>query len=413
MKKRYRYLTDKEALSLDFKLNKKQGNRNKARYKITDDTYNSILNNRENPKTDNKTTKKENRPFVLSAWSKKGYMMDINEYCEHYKLPKKDIKSYKLVSHTGTPFYNILFKEHIDIENPIDYSFISEIVKKHINPIEKKVINFRNKETFDRLIYTDVHIGMTPNKNGYALYDLEWNENTIIDSVKEMALKVIDSKKSSVLYIDELGDFLDGWDGETTRKGHKLPQNMDNQKAFDVAVNFKVLLVDELINYYDKIVCNNICEDNHAGAFGYVVNSAVKNILELKYKNVEVNNMRKFINHYFVGSHCFIISHGKDSKNLKFGFKPQLDANQSEKIDQYCKENGIYKQSEFIEFSKGDSHQSMQDYSTSNDFDYCNYPAFSPASEWVQTNFKKSRRGFVFQSVDYTENKKDVVNYWF
>ena len=224
---------------------------------------------------------------------------------------------------------------------------------------------------------------MTPNKDGFALYDLKWDEQEILQACKEMALTVVNNKKSSSLYIDELGDFLDGWDAQTTRKGHALPQNMDNQKAFDVAVKFKVSLVDELIHYYNEITLNNICEDNHAGSFGYVVNSAVKQILEQKYKNVSVNNMRKFINHYFVGKHCFILTHGKDSKNLKFGFKPQLDPKQSEKIDQYCKENGIYKKAEFIEFCKGDSHQAMYDYSTSNDFKYNNYPAFSPASEWA------------------------------
>lgn len=414
MKKKHRYLTDNEALSLDLKLNKKQGNRNKARYYIDNETYFLIKDNRSiSKKAIKKETTKESKPFVLSAWNKKGYMMDIVEYCQHYNLPHKDIKSYKLVSHTGTPFFNILFKENVSIENEIDYTFISEVVKKHIKPIEKKVIHFRNKDTFDRLIYSDVHIGMTPNKDGYALYDLKWDETEILNAVDLMVLKVIEAKKSSILYIDELGDFLDGWDAQTTRKGHALPQNMDNQKAFDVAVNFKVKLIDALINYYDKIVCNNICEDNHAGSFGYVVNSAVKQILEQKYKNVEVNNMRKFINHYFIGYHCFILTHGKDSKNLKFGFKPQLDSKQSEKIDQYCKENGIYKQADFIEFSKGDSHQSIQDYSTSNDFDYCNYPAFSPASEWVQTNFKKSRQGFVFQTIDLKENKKELINFWF
>ena len=55
-----------------------------------------------------KTTEK---PFVLSAWNDGGYMMCINEYCTHYKLPRNDIYSYKLVSHTVTPFYNIQFKQ--------------------------------------------------------------------------------------------------------------------------------------------------------------------------------------------------------------------------------------------------------------------------------------------------------------
>ena len=53
------------------------------------------------------------------------------------------------------------------------------------------------------------------------------------------------------------------------------------------------------------------------------------------------------------------------------------------------------------------------DYATSDDFDYCNYPAFSPSSDWVQTNFKKGRSGFVFYNIDYNENLKNSLVYWF
>ena len=34
----------------------------------------------------------------------------------------------------------------------------------------------------------------------------------------------------------------------------------------------------------------------------------------------------------------------------------------------------------------------------SDDFDYFNYPASSPSSQWVQNNFKKGRRGFFIDS---------------
>ena len=60
-------------------------------------------------------------------------MMDIDQYCEHYMLPRKDIKKYKLVSHTGTPFYNIEFKdneivEHVDVLKSIE-SLIDSVPK--------------------------------------------------------------------------------------------------------------------------------------------------------------------------------------------------------------------------------------------------------------------------------------------
>jgi len=404
-------LNEQQAEQLNLEIKPKTDRRN-PRYTITQEQYNELLENKVESETTSNTYEK---PFVLSAWNDKGYMMDIDEYCNHYKLPRKDVKSYKLVSHTGTPFYNIVFKENTEITNTIDYSFIEGIVKKHIKPIKRKVkSNIPSKtNTFDRLIYADTHIGMTPNENGFALYGGKWDEEVLNKRLDELCLFVENKQESDRLVIDDLGDFLDGWDGETTRRGHKLPQNMDNETAFDVGLSFKIKMVDILINFYDKIIINNICEDNHSGSFGYILNSAFKRFIEQKYSNVSVINHRKFINHYFMGKHCFVISHGKDSKSLKFGFKPVLDSKQIEKIDQYIKQNEIYKQCDFIEFSKGDSHQLILDYATSDDFDYCNYLAFSPSSEWVQTNFKKGRSGFVFSNVDYNDNLKDIKTYYF
>lgn len=158
--------------------------------------------------------------------------------------------------------------------------------------------------------------------------------------------------------------------------------------------------MDALVENYDRVVFNNICNDNHSGSFAYVVNSSFKTIAEIRYKNLEVNNIRDFINHYTVGNRCFILSHGKDGKNLKFGFKPMLDNKQSEKIDNYIKEHKLHNYE--IQFSKGDSHQKIFDESSSDSFDYFNFPAFSPSSEWVQTNFKKGMSGFEF--FNYSDN---------
>ena len=251
---------------------------------------------------------------------------------------------------------------------------------------------------FDTLTYTDVHIAMETNADNNSMYSDAWNEQELFNSLDEIIVKTIHNKSSSVLVIDELGDFLDGLNGYTTRGGHKLPQNMTDEESFDFALKFKVDLIDSLHNQYSKIIVNNICNDNHAGSFGYFVNSASKRIIENLYDNVTVNNHRQFINHYFVGDICFLITHGKDDKTLKFGFKPQLDSKGLEKIDQYCKQNDIYKKAKKIVFKKGDSHQALFDMCTSDDFYYFNYPALSPSSQWVQNNFKKGRRGFVLES---------------
>ena len=397
-----------EHLKLEIRPNNKHGN---AKYRLTPKQHKEIKQYRlTNHVSSNTKSNNYDTPFVLSAWNSKGYMMCIDEYCKHYKLPRKDVQSYKLVSHTGTPFYNIVFKENI-LESEIDYTFIESLVKKYVKPIQSKPYTLRETDYFNRVILTDVHIGMTPNKSGFALYGGKWDRDELLKRAETLCNEIKPS--GDLLIIDDLGDLVDGWNAETVRKGHKLPQNMDNQQMFDVALEFKLFIIDNLAQDYGQIIINNICEDNHAGAFGYVVNSAFKQIVEQRYENVKVTNHRKFINHYIIGKHAFIISHGKDSHALKFGFKPQLDTKQSEKIDQYIKQNGIYKKADYIEFSKGDSHQMLFDYTTSDDFDYFNYPAFSPSSEWIQTNFKKGKSGFVLQSISYNDNKKEIIPYFF
>ena len=323
-----------------------------------------------------------------------------NVSVSHENVPHLWLKTKDASLFVKNPWYN---KQDIDFSKIISES-MSEFT-------QVKKIDIPKSETFDRLVWTDVHIGMDSNNNGMALYPVDWGVDMLMYRVNEMIAFVLNNKTSDILIIDELGDFMDGWNGETTRGGHKLPQNMTNEESFDAGIKSKVYLVEALSKHYKHITCNNICNDNHAGSFGYVVNSAFKQIIDCKLDNVIVNNHLKFITHYEVGSHCFIITHGKDSKNLKFGFKPMLDARTSEKISQYIRYNSI--NSKYIEFSKGDSHQCLFDMCTSDDFDYFNFPAFSPSSQWVQTNFKRGRSGFVMQNVDMYSDRKNIKPYFF
>lgn len=294
----------------------------------------------------------------------------------------------------------------IDVEKEIDFL---NIFKNKIEPI---VINNKSKNIakFDRAVFTDTHIGMDVNKDGFSLYDGEWNEEQIFKRLEIFVNEIIKNKKSNTLFLNDLADFLDGWDGETTRGGHKLPQNMDNQKAFDVALLFKIRLIDALLQHYNFIKFVNICNDNHAGSFGYIVNSAFKTYIELKYpNNIEVINQRKFINHYIIDNRCFILTHGKDEKSLKFGFKPKLDPIQIEKIKNYIDEYKLHNYK--IEFSKGDSHQLLFDHTSSTAFEYQNFGAFSPPSDWVKTNFKNTLSSFT--TFNYYETQKTINHFIF
>lgn len=301
---------------------------------------------------------------------------------------------------TGQQWLQYLPKKET-LEEAVESFDFKGIIDKYIKPVLVPVVSDRvTTKDFDKLIMTDIHVGMDTDIDNNTMYKGEWNKEELMKTAKIVINKTLKEQESKVLYVDELGDLLDGFNAQTTRGGHSLPQNMTNEESFDCALAFKLEVLYGLVPYYEKIYFNNICNDNHSGAFGYFVNEAFKQIAELQFKSVTVTNHRKFINHYYVGEICFIISHGKDDKSLKFGFKPQLDLKGADKIDQYCKQNKIYQKSDFIVFCKGDSHQALFDMCTSDDFYYFNYPALSPSSNWIKNNFKLGRRGFVNESYE-------------
>ncbi|MAX51427.1 MAG: hypothetical protein CMH22_05565 [Methylophaga sp.] len=351
-----------------------------------------------------------------SAWSSElNRFYSIEEYCNKFNLSFDNLEKYNLVAHNaGHMVYNVRFKPTLKEVSGIDEEFIESVVKKHIKPADN--IPYKKDAStsiITNMTYTDSHIGLEPDKYNNSLYGGVWNRKELMTRMKEMVVQTVNKSiqnNSEILYIRDFGDTADGYNGYTTRGGHDLPQNMTNTEVFDTAVEFKVVMVDLLIatGQYSQIICENVCNSNHGGDFDYFINSAAKYILETKYENVSVNNHRKFISHYGVGKHCFIISHGKDDKTLKFGFKPVLDTKAIEKIDQYIKGNNLYNKYEYFHFCKGDSHQFLLDFTTSQDFDYFNYPAFSPASQWVQNNFKKGVSGYVVEVFDLNEEEIDI-----
>lgn len=357
---------------------------------------------------------KEKPPRIRLSIEEYELIQGIREQAVEHKIGIKHVPmGWMKGAKSSFMFKNPMYKPELEESEGIDFnSIIKTIVASPFDRHEREKNIALLSGFFDRLVYTDVHIGMEVNPNGAGLYGGVWNKDEVLRRRDLMANHVLDTQESGILYIDELGDFVDGWNGQTVRKGHDLPQNMTNQEAYDVAVEFKVGLLQQLAPYFKKIYCRNICKDNHSGDFGYVVNSAVKRISEMMFPSkVSVYNQLKFIEHYIVGNKfAFVTTHGKDDINLKTGFKPHLKPQDREKIDVYMIQNNLMRNSlDFeVEFSKGDTHIYLFDSSTSLHFNYYNYPAFSPPSDWVQTNFKPTRSGFV--SFNYRDGKDKSIN---
>tara|TARA_R110000772_G_scaffold115948_1_gene220909 strand:- start:1742 stop:2968 length:1227 start_codon:yes stop_codon:yes gene_type:complete len=400
MSKIVKWLNKKEAELLNLKVKENESNRNQARYYLTQEQWDFVLRYRTKPNKRKfvETQKKFDKDgeIVSTVEKLQSKPIDIPEGFEVIKISTSKT--------TGQQWIQYAPKKETPSEVVESFDFKS-IIKKYIKPIKQnKVKKLHGSNDFDSLTFTDVHIGMDTDVDNNTMYSKEWNKEELFKTADIVINQTLQEQESSILYVDDLGDLLDGFNAQTTRGGHSLPQNMTNEESFDAALKFKLKILYGLVDNYQEIHFNNICNDNHSGAFGYFVNEAFKQIAELQFKNITVTNHRKFLNHYFVNDVCFIISHGKDDKSLKFGFKPHLDLKGTEKIDQYCKQNKIYKNSELVIFKKGDSHQSLFDLCTSDDFYYYNYPALSPSSNWIKNNFKLGRRGFVNESFKGLKN---------
>lgn len=397
-KKMRKRLFPEEAILLNIQPKKAENGRNQTRYSITHKQWLKVLEHR---------FKQDDRRFVekIRKLDKHG---EVTSTTEKLEAPLTEIPDgFKIIKISKSPTTGQEWVQYAPGEvEKVNYDAFEEVVKKYsVSLFDNIKADKSLKNDFDTLTFTDVHIGMDTDKYKNTMYKCEWNGDVLMNQAKIMIQKTLNFQKSNTLVIDDLGDLLDGFDGKTTRGGHELPQNMTNEEVFDLAIQFKLYVLDNLCTKYKKIIVNNICNDNHSGSFGYFVNSAVKMISKQRYSNVKVVNHRKFLNHYYVGKIAFIITHGKDDKALKFGFSVQPKPQDIEKIDQYCKRNDIYRNSDLVVFKKGDSHQSLFDECTSDDFFYYNYPAFSPSSNWIKNNYKFGRRGFVLETFKGTETE--------
>jgi len=267
-----------------------------------------------------------------------------------------------------------------------------------------------------KITISDDHVGLEPNPNNNGLFKYEYNAEIYSNSYEKVFTSVVKEfnthGKFDLLLLDNLGDEQDGWNGLTTRGGHELPQNMTNAEVFETCIDVKVKMIKSLVenNIADKIILRKVTNDNHSGDFGHTINLAVKKIINLIYSNdiVEVETLTGFLEHRVYGNHCFILTHGKDTKQMFKGLPLKLDDKTINYINDYIRFYDI--KSEFIHVEKGDLHQIG--YNKCNTFDYRNFMSFAPPSSWVQHNFGDCYSGYSIQVIPKFENEISHTDYF-
>jgi hypothetical protein len=247
------------------------------------------------------------------------------------------------------------------------------------------------------LVYTsDKHIGARVDST--AMIPNAYSAEEYLRRMESLAVEVI--KLDTLHHFDkiivlDLGDAIDGQDGFTGSKSHRLPQNMTNREVFDLYISSHLSFFKSLsIHTGADLEYRTIGSSNHGGDLEWICFKSLASILGTHNIPCYVGN--KFIEHFYIGDHAFLISHGKDYSNMKFPMPRYLNEKTESYILRYIKEQDI--QSKFIHFIKGDLHISTSEMSSF--FRYKNCLSLFGSSEWTSTNFMNHLPGVSMEILD-------------
>jgi len=118
---------------------------------------------------------------VMTAWNKQSEsMMGIDEYCKFYNLEREDITSWKLVSHTGVPFYNIVFKEKLNGDLGIDLDHIRSVLNAEFKRSYTYIKKPSKMQKEGVLKWADLHFGA--HIENLVLSD-DYNKDILLDGL--------------------------------------------------------------------------------------------------------------------------------------------------------------------------------------------------------------------------------------
>jgi hypothetical protein len=253
--------------------------------------------------------------------------IDLSEWeierwvCNKWEVGAKDLNKQIQV----TPLFQIKLwlKPKFSPKQVQLISTIEDVVKQFVSGGLKQIkqTTLKDQKALKATV-TDMHVGLDPNPNDKSLFRYTYGEKEFNQNLDVVYNSILQQKKQhgkfEVLYINDLGDGLDGWNQLTTRGGHKLDQNLNNVEQFRVYITGKLRLIENLIkaDVANKVVIITVTDCNHAGDFSHTANLSLQMILERTYdkKFVDFIILKRFMEHFSYGEHTFILNTWKGCK---------------------------------------------------------------------------------------------------
>lgn len=236
------------------------------------------------------------------------------------------------------------------------------------------------------IVLSDMHVGAYT--SDYSIYANPYNQEELHKRLTKVVERISTINNIQSIVVLNLGDSLDGYNGETTRGGHSLPQNMNNKEQVKT-------FLDEMIYFFGLITKFNLpiryyCvgEANHCGDFGWLANEKLASMLEVLYPTqVTPIIFDNFINHFRIGDTTIICCHGKDAGEMFKNYPLTIDLKTENVFNEYIDYNKINTPNIIV--VKGDLHQSAITYAKR--FTYWSVGSIYGSSEWIHKNFGNTK----------------------
>ena len=363
---------------------------------------NSVENSTSSNDYKSKLKSEDDNKSVFTALDSEGKLMTIEKYCEYYGLNYDKVKSYKLISHTGSPFYNIVFYEEL-IEPLVTEEELKNIIEYELSNI--KYIKNETKGSKEGVVkIADLHLGayvdnLIKTKN----FSINILANKLLESVDK-----INERNYEKVHIHILGDLIESFTGlshKNTWKG--LDKKMVGAEAVKLVVrilheNFlsKIKNLDKV-----KVVAGNhdrVTSDNKEDVQGDAANLVCWGLNLIGY-DIEFNPL--VITHT-VGNICHILTHGHHGISKKSTKQICWDYGIQGKYNLIC-EGHLHSTIQKLNIKQRDNYQTFKDDSV--DHKRINCPSFFTGNFFSESLGYTSESGFMITE----DNGKGVPNIFY
>ena len=285
-----------------------------------------------------------------------------------------------------------------------DFDKVKEIIEDVTKKEYKELpVNLDNKDVdYPNLIIwlSDLHIGAYNAKYSSFIQLPEYDK----DEIKSRLSKIIENfagQEYHSIYVVNLGDAIDGFNKETTRGGHELPEILDNKEISEAFIECMMEFFASLTSKVkaDTYAYLSIGESNHGGDFEWVNQKLLASYLTKYSVNSYISNYP--IDCFALGKHSFIYCHGKENLNQSRQFPLTLNPNTELWFSNYIAEKRIT--NEHVYVVKGDLHNYA--YTTGKQFDYISVGSMYGSSNYIVANF-----GHTKWSINYSVvNRNNIL----